>query len=143
MLAALGVFVFQIKTAPFQQLQRTTAHRWAGAARVGGRAAYQYAGKGDDSIVLSGSLYPEITGGRLSLDALRAMADLGKAWPLIDGEGTIYGLWFIESISETRSQLMKHGEANKIDFSINLKRADDSRADQIGALTRIGLGLAK
>ncbi len=40
-------------------------------------------------LTLSGVLMPEITGGRLSLLALEQMAEQGKAWPLIEGSGTI------------------------------------------------------
>jgi hypothetical protein len=141
MMATLGLFVFQLKTAPFQQLRRSTRWRWASNSRIGVRPSYQHLGQGEDAITLTGTLLPEITGGRVSIDALRVMADAGKAWPLIDGEGTIYGLWFIDSIEETRSVFFKDGAARKIEFSLSLKRADDSKIDQLGSLTRLGLSL--
>jgi phage protein U len=141
MLATLGVFVFTLKTAPFQQLRRATGWRWVGNNRHGRRAAYQFAGPGDDIITLSGVLLPEITGGPTTLDALRLMGDQGKAWPFIGGDGTIYGLWIIENVEETKTVFFENGTARKIEFSLSLKRADDTRIDQLGALTRIGLGL--
>ena len=69
------------------------------------------------------------------------MADSGMAWTLIDGEGYIYGLWVIESVTEDKSEFFKDGAARKIDFSLALKRADDSYIDKLGSLTRIGLAL--
>lgn len=141
MLATLGQFVFQLKTAPFNQLRRATGWRWAGNNRIGRRAAYQFAGPGDDAITLSGVLMPEITGGPTTIDALRLMGDQGKAWPLIGGDGTIYGFWFIESVEETKSIFFEDGTSRKIEFSLSLKRADDTRIDQLGAITRIGVGL--
>jgi phage protein U len=141
MLAILGLFPFSLKTAPFQQLRRATNWRWVGNNRIGRRAAYQFAGPGDDAITLSGVLMPEISGGMLSLDALRLMGDQGKAWPLIGGDGTIYGLWIIEGIEETKSVFFENGTPRKIEFSLSIKRADDTRIDQLGALTRVGLGL--
>ncbi len=48
-------------------------------------------GPDNDQLTLSGVLMPEVTGGRLSLLALELMAEQGKAWPLIEGSGTIYG----------------------------------------------------
>lgn len=141
MLATLGLFVFQVKTAPFNQLRRATGWRWTGNNRVGRRAAYQFGGPGHDAITLSGVLMPEITGGPTTLDALRLMGDQGKAWPLIGGDGTIYGLWFIESVEETKSVFFSDGTARKIEFTLQLKRADDTRIDQLGALTRIGTAL--
>lgn len=139
MMAALGMFVFKLDTAPFQKLQRTTNWRWATNSRIGKRPSYQSLGPGEDAITLSGVLLPEITGGRTSLDALRTMADSGMAWTLIDGEGYIYGLWVIESVTEDRSEFFKDGAARKIEFSLAIKRADDSNIDKLGSLTRIGL----
>ncbi|MCW8966889.1 MAG: phage tail protein [Candidatus Pacearchaeota archaeon] len=141
MMAALGMFVFKLDTVPFQKLQRTTNWRWATNSRIGKRPSYQNLGPGEDAITLSGVLLPEITGGRTSLDALRAMADSGMAWTLIDGEGYIYGLWVIESVTEDRSEFFKDGAARKIEFSLALKRSDDSYIDKLGSLTRIGLTL--
>ena len=141
MMAALGMFVFKLDTVPFQKLQRTTNWRWVTNSRIGKRPSYQNLGPGEDAINLSGVLLPEITGGRTSLDALRAMADSGMAWTLIDGEGYIYGLWVIESVTEDKSEFFKDGAARKIDFSLALKRADDSYIDKLGSLTRIGLAL--
>ncbi len=41
-----------------------------------------------------------VTGGRWSLLTLQLMAEQGQAWPLIEGTGTIYGMFVIESISK-------------------------------------------
>lgn len=141
MLAILGVFPFQLSTAPYEQLKRDTQQRWASNNRIGKRAAMQHLGPGEDVITLSGSLMPEITGGRLSLDILRIMADEGQSWPFIDGEGFIYGLWVITSVSETRRFMFDDGAPRQIDFTVNLQRADSSQVDKIGVLTRVGLSL--
>ena len=141
MLAILGLFPFELKTAPFQQLRRATSWRWVGNKRIGKRAAYQYAGLGEDTITLSGKLMPEITGGPTTLDALRLMGDQGKAWTLIGGDGTIYGLFIIKNVEETKTAFFKDGTPRKIEFNLSLERADDTNIDQLGALTRVGLGL--
>ncbi|MBK1725729.1 phage tail protein [Halorhodospira neutriphila] len=140
MLAVLGLFVFQLNTAPYQQFQRTTHQSWPGAERVGRRASYQYTGAGDDKVTLSGSLAPEITGGRINIDALHIMADLGLSYPLLDGEGTLYGLYAIERVDETRTELYGNGAPRKIEFTLSLKRTDDSPVDAIGSLMRLGVG---
>ncbi|HEX8963635.1 MAG TPA: phage tail protein, partial [Rhodocyclaceae bacterium] len=82
-MAALGLFVFSLHTLPYQQLQRSAQWRHPSNSRVGRRPARQYVGPGDETITLTGTLYPEITGGAVSLALVRAMADMGKAWPLI------------------------------------------------------------
>jgi len=126
MMMALGLFIFELRTAPYQQLQRHTQWRHPSNSRVGQRPARQFIGPGEDSITLTGTLFPEVTGGRVSLAMLRGMADTGKAWPLIEGSGLIYGEYVIEDMNETRSLFFSDGAARQIDFSLKLARTDDS-----------------
>jgi len=134
MLMALGLFVFEVKTLPFQSRQRSTSWRWASNNRLGVRPAYQHMGQGDDQITLSGTLAPEITGGPSQLNALRDMADKGQAWVLMQGDGVSQGFWFIENIDETGSFFFPDGSARKIDFTVQLKRADEGATETIGDL---------
>ena len=135
MLMTFGLFVFALGTAPYQELQRQTAWRHEGQGRVGKRPARQFLGPGDDTITLTGTLLPHFTGGQQSLDELRAMADEGAAWPLIEGNGTFYGLFVIADLQETKSHQMRDGSAQRIGFSLTLQRVDDDRADLLGNLT--------
>lgn len=139
MLMALGMFVFQTRSVPYQQLQRTTQWRHASQSRVGDRPAYQFVGPGADTITLSGTLLPEFTGGRMDLDEIRAMADEGLAWPLVEGTGRQYGLWVITAVDETSSTFYRDGAAQKIEFTISLEHVDDQRTDLIGDLTTYGI----
>lgn len=132
---ALGIFVFGLDTIPYQQLQRQTTWRHPANSRVGLRPARQFAGPGDDTITLSGTLYPELTGGKVSLALLRFMADSGKAWPLIEGTGYIYGLYVVEDVSETNTLFFPDGAARKIDFTIKLTRVDDDVPEIVGVAT--------
>lgn len=61
---ALGMFVFETRSVPYQQLQRRTEWRHASQSRVGERPAYQFVGAGTDTITLSGTLLLEFTGVR-------------------------------------------------------------------------------
>lgn len=130
----LGMFVFSLPTLAYQELQRQTQWKFASNARVGRRDAVQFTGKGDDTITLSGWIAPELTGSVFSLDALRLMADTGKSWFLIQGTGRIYGSYVIESMDEGRTVLDSDGDAKRIEFTIKLKRTDDS------VLSSLGLG---
>src|SRR5690554_4533270 len=96
----LGMFVFELRSLPYQQLQRQSQWRHSSQNRVGQRPAYQFIGPGDDTITLSGTLLPELTGGRMTLDDVRIMADEGKAYPLIEGSGRVYGYWVITNVQE-------------------------------------------
>lgn len=134
MMMALGLFVFGLHTVPYQQLQRQMSWRHPSVSRVGRRPARQFTGPGDDVITLSGVLYPELTGGKISLAALQAMANEGKAWPLIEGTGIFYGLFVIEEISQTDSLFFADGAPRKIEFSMKLTRVDDE-PDLLGQIT--------
>ncbi|PJG82136.1 phage tail protein [Caviibacterium pharyngocola] len=124
-LAALGMFVFTQRTIPFQSLSRDTAWRHPTNSIVGGMPKTQFTGKESDSITLSCRLAPEITGGTLSIAALRLMGDSGGAFPLIDGNFLLMGFYVIENIHEERTELFGDGAPRLIDFTLQLKRTDD------------------
>ncbi|AWT32060.1 TPA: phage tail protein [Pseudomonas aeruginosa] len=132
-LMAFGMFVFSLETAAYQDFQRQTEWRHGSTSRIGTNPARQFLGRGDESITLQGVLLPALAGTVLSLDTLRTMADTGKAYPLIEGTGRIYGVWVIESLSETRTIFFGDGAARRIEFTLSLKRIDDGRVDLLGS----------
>jgi phage protein U len=124
-LMALGMFLFQIPTLAYDELQRKTDWRFARSARVGARDAVQFLGPGDEKISMSGAVYAEIADGRVSIDQLREMADQGEALPLVDGSGTVFGNFVILAIDERHVAMMADGRPLRIDFVIDLLRVDD------------------
>lgn len=134
MMMALGQFVFGLDTLAFQDLDRQAAWRHAANSRVGDRPARQFIGPGDDTLTLTGTLAPEFRGSSQSLQQLRAMADDGNAYALVDGAGGVYGAWVIESISEKGSVFVAEGLPRRIDFGVTLQRVDDERASAGGGL---------
>lgn len=134
MMMALGLFVFMRSTLPYQEFQRQSDWRHPTNSRVGARPASQFVGPGDDKITLSGVLVPEIAGARLSLDLLRLMADMGMAWPLVEGSGRLHGLYVIESLSETGTLFFRDGAPRRIEFSLALKRVDEGLLDLLGSV---------
>lgn len=141
MMMALGLFVFQLSTASYQEFQRQTSWRHPSNSRVMDSPAYQFVGKGEDAITLSGEIYPEITGYQQNIEPLRNMADTGKAFILIEGTGKIYGMVIIESVSETRTRFFKNGGARKISFTINLKIVKQYKPSTLGSLTSIAVNI--
>ena len=135
MMLSIGLFVFEIHTAAYQQLQHATSQRWAANNRIGARPAYQYLGPGEESVTLNGTLYPEVTGGLFDLSMLEKMAASGKAHTLIGGDGSLHGLWFIDTITSTQTVFFKDGRPRKIDFTLQMKRTDDDRVDRLGELS--------
>lgn len=102
MMMIFGMFVFELKTLPHQQIQQSKTWRHVKNERINRSAAWQYIGAGDDQITLSGLLYPEITGGEVSLTLLNTQAYTGCPWPLIDGTGQIYGMYVITGLQDYR-----------------------------------------
>lgn len=137
MMMIIGMFVFRISTAAYQQLVQKTEWRHAQNSRVGTLPAYQFIGRGENTISLSGSIVPEF-GHQKSLIQLSNMADKGKAYPLICGNGRVWGQYVIESISETHSVFFKNGTARKVEFTIELKQISTPRTLKNNTLKAVG-----
>ena len=138
MMLALGYFVFMQKTLPFQSTTRTAGFSWKSNDRVGKRAAFQYTGPETETMAITGELYPELTGGLPTLSLVRQMAALGKAWPLINGSGIIYGMFVITSLREESTLFHSDGTPRKITFTLQLTRVDESAEAMLSDLRDLG-----
>ena len=125
MMMIYGMFVFQLSTLPHQQIQQSRNWRHVKNERINRSASWQYIGAGDDTITLSGLLYPEITGGEVSLTALTSQAYVGRPWPLIDG------MYVITGLNTTRSELDRYGRARKIEFTVTFERVDEDLRERL------------
>ncbi|WP_333617450.1 phage tail protein [Mixta calida] len=141
MMMIYGMLPFMLQTLPYDELQRSVDYRWPTNSRIGQRAAAQFIGPGDEKITLSGELRPEITGGAVSLLTLKVMADEGRAWPLIGGNGTIYGMYVTQSLADSHSEFYSDGSARKITFNLSLLRVDESLTAMFGDLKKQADGL--
>ena len=45
---------------------------------------------------------------------------------LLEGTGTIYGMFVVNSVSETRTEFFSTGSARRIEFTLTLTRVDES-----------------
>lgn len=121
----LGYFIFSLSTASFDDFSRAVGQRWSSHERIGKRHTYQWLGVDEEQISLSGTIYPAFDGEPLSLDVLKIMASKGVPYIMISGTGFVLGEYIILEVSDKRSEFMDNGAAQKIDFSITLKRYDD------------------
>lgn len=119
-----GLFVFSLKTIPYQVFEENKYWRYPANSRVNHRSSLQFIGIDNETITLSGVLYPELTGGRLSLAWLERMADLGYSWPLIDGTGVPLGFFVMTNLKKTKTEFFKDGAPRKIEFTISLTKVD-------------------
>ena len=127
MMMVLGSFVFSLSTLAYQNLQRIREWRHSEHLRIGERAACQFMGPGAEKITLTGLLVPEFSGTPLSLDVLTTMAATGQAYLLVDGSGRrVYGAFVIESLTDNQTYFTQHGTAQRIEFTLSLKRVDST-----------------
>ncbi|MEQ1369202.1 phage tail protein [Acinetobacter schindleri] len=140
MMMIFGMFVFSIPTATYQSLQRSTNWRHASNSRVGAAPAYQFTGPGEDTITLDGSIVPEF-GSQLSLTALRLMGNTGKSFPLIAGNGKIYGMWKLDSVDETQTYFFSNGKPRKVEFSLKLSKTKSAGSLVSGVLGAVAENL--
>ena len=124
MMMCYGLFVFELKTVPFQSIEENKDWRFPANSRVNQRSALQFIGRDNETMTLSGILYPELTGGRLSLAILERMADLGASWPLIDGTGIPLGFYVMTNLKKTKTEFFRDGTPRKIEFIISLTKTD-------------------
>ena len=116
----LGPIQFEINDFSYDQLRRATAWQWPSQERIGRRPALQYTGKAEETIGVSGTLYPPITGGPSLLRNLRAEADRGEPLDLVDGLGNVLGLFVVKGVQETWTEMLDNGLPRKIAFQIEL-----------------------
>ncbi|OJY65508.1 MAG: hypothetical protein BGP16_12850 [Sphingobium sp. 66-54] len=124
MMMSLDTFLFEIGTLPYQQLRQAWNWRHAKSERFGARPAAQYVGPGDETISLTGALYPGVAGSYSSIARIREMADTGESYPLLSGRGEVLGQCVILSLELTSELFLVDGFARKADFSLELERVD-------------------
>ncbi len=136
MIMTLGLFVWGIDTLSYQTLQRTTNWRYGRNNRIGKRAASQFIGPGDDTIILQGWVADEL-GETASIDTLRTMGDKGEPYVMVSALGEVFGLWEINELSTTNTLFWPNGQPRKIDFTLNLTRVDDDQIDQVDLISSL------
>ena len=104
---------FELRTLPHQQLQQNKKLATCENERVNRSASWQYIGAGDDRIVLSGVLYPEITVWRSVAVAADHAGVYRTPRPLIDGVGQIYGMYVLTGTNTTCSEFDRYGKAKR------------------------------
>ncbi|MEX3776183.1 phage tail protein [Pseudomonas sp. MYb118] len=111
-------YFFNLDTAAFDELRRSTAFRWASQERLGRRPAQQGIGMGDEKITLKGAIFPGFKGGLKQLDTLRQIGGRLQPLTLTTGYGEVLGTWCLTSIEEEQSVLMPGGIPRKQGFTL-------------------------
>ena len=118
-------FYFNLGTAAFDALQRTTAYRWASQERLGRRPALQAVGMGEEKLTLKGVIFPSFKGGLKQLDHLRAIGGRLVPMSLTTGYGLALGNWCLSTITEEQGAFLQGGIPRKQTFSLEFSRYGD------------------
>lgn len=143
LLGSLGLFVFIMRTIPFNQYSRSQSWRHPNQSTVGTMPPAQFTGKDPEELTIEAELRPEVTGGILSIDILRKMAETGRPYPLITGSGKIIGSFVITGIQERGSRLNEDGSPRAIAFTLNLKKVSDSPLGLEGAALNVAVSVVR
>jgi len=124
---ALGGYRFSLPTAAYDSLARTHRWRWGKQERIGRPPAFQFLGRGEETIQLQGRIYPYFKGGLGQIRAMRAEADKAVPLMLVDGLGAIWGKYVISELEETQRYFDKQGIPRRQDFSLKLLNYGDDQ----------------
>lgn len=118
-------YYFNLDTAAFDELRRSTEFRWAAQERLGRRPAQQAVGMGEEKITLKGAIFPGFKGGIKQLDTLRSLGGQLKPLTLTTGYGDVLGTWCLKSVEEEQSALLQGGIPRKQAFTLEFARYGD------------------
>jgi phage protein U len=125
-LAASAVpYFFNLDTAAFDELNRSTAFRWAAQERLTRRPAQQAVGMGEDKITLKGAIFPAFKGGLKQLNTLRSIGKRLQPLMLTTGYGEVLGNWCLTSVNEEQTALLPGAIPRKQGFTLEFVRYGD------------------
>lgn len=126
-------YYFNVDTAGFQRLTRTSSYAWKEQTRLGRRSAQQSVGLGPESLSLHGVVMPLfIRAGDNSQRVgwnqprtLRELAELREPVNLSSGRGDDLGNWCLTKITETQEALFANGVPRQQTLDLEFTRYGD------------------
>jgi phage protein U len=118
-LMTLGTVRFSIQEGAYKELTRTLEIRVARQDRAGRKSSRQVLGE-DETIEISGTVYPAFRGGLARLDSFRELARTYKPQMLTDGLGRVWGRFVVEGVDEAAGAFLSNGAPQRQDFRIRL-----------------------
>ncbi|MNI84066.1 Phage P2 GpU [compost metagenome] len=116
---ALGSFIFGLsRNFAYSGIVRTSDGGWVELDIVTGKPKSSQTGQKAQTLSIKGkSMYAEAMD---RLDELRALQARRVPVPLVDGIGRNWGLWRINSVTETQSAIIDDGTAMMIDWAVEI-----------------------
>jgi phage protein U len=118
-------YYFNLDTAAFDELSRSSEFRWASQERLSRRPAQQAVGMGEEKLTLKGTIYPGFKGGLKQLDTLRAIGARLQPLTLTTGYGEVIGTWCLKTINDEQGAFLHGGIPRKQGFTLEFVRYGD------------------
>lgn len=117
----LGSVEFTMESGLPTELTHNVRYRIDRSEPLEGQGVPVFRGTSDEEMTLRGVAFPGQGAGNLqSVQRLRDAGKAGKSLLLVDGDGTLYGNWFIESVNEQQSHLLAGGKPRRIEWDVAL-----------------------
>lgn len=118
-------YFFNLDTAAFDELSRSSAFRWAAQERLTRRPAQQAVAIGEEKITIKGAIFPFFKGGLKQLNTLRSIGRQLQPLMLTTGYGEVLGNWCLVNLNEEQSALLQGGIPRKQAFTLEFLRYGD------------------
>lgn len=122
-------YFFNLDTAAFDELSRSSAFRWAAQERLTRRSAQQAVGMGEEKLTIKGAIFPTFRGGLKQLSTLRSIGQRLQPMMLTTGYGEVLGSWCLVSLNEEQGALLQGGVPRKQAFTLEFVRYGDDMQD--------------
>jgi uncharacterized protein len=127
--AGMGAsYYFNLSTAAFDALRRSSSYNVAAQDRLSRRPALQAVSKGGESISVSGAIFTKQSGAG-QLDKLREIGFAMAPVMLTTGYGEALGQWYLTRIEEEQSGLFADGMPRKQQFTLEFARYGEDYSD--------------
>lgn len=118
--ARLGSIEFSVPEGTFTAIARHTTWRLDIPDPLEGLGKPVARGRGSDEITIDGLVFPGLTGTLSSVERLRSAGDEGESLLLVDGEGNLYGNWFVARLNERKGPFMPTGIERRSEWTLTL-----------------------
>ena len=135
----LGAIQFQVAPVNISEVSRETGSDFAAKDVMGAPRSREYVGEADERLTFAGTLFPQKFGGLPGIDALQTVARAGQPQMLMRGDGSVFGWYVIEKVTDKHTYLDVAGVGRMIEFEIELVKSPN--AASVGAMMSTLTGL--
>lgn len=143
MLFQIGPLTMDTRPFNADAMARSGGADIATKALMGTMQGREFMGEADEKVSLAGQLLPTKIGGLSELDMAYSLSRSGTLVPVLRGDGTSFGWFAIERVSEQHADLTRYGVGFTVKYTIELVKVPDSgKLDQQQGAGIVGMLLS-